>query len=78
VKLIQEYWLVDRHGVRALVISEDASEAHLRQMYYAYSIIYHTRTPMRIVAVDVLGGQHEVPVDSLVSAVLSGLSISRR
>ena len=60
MKLLKEYWLVDAHGVRALVISSDFSEAHLRQMYYAYNVIYDNRGPLRIVAVDVLGGQHEV------------------
>lgn len=63
MKLIQEYWLVDRHGVRALVISEDFSEAHLRQMHYAYSIVYENRAPLRIVAIDVLGGQHEIQLE---------------
>jgi hypothetical protein len=63
VKLIQEYWLVDRHGVRTLVISEDFSEAHLRLMHYAYSIVYENRAPLRIVAIDVLGGQHEIQLE---------------
>jgi hypothetical protein len=66
VKLIQEYWLVDRHGVRALVISADFSDfsvLFLRQMHYAYSIVYENRAPLRIVAIDVLGEQHEVQLE---------------
>jgi len=64
MKLLKEYWLVDSAGVRALVISSDFSEAHLRQMYYAYSVIYDNRGPLKIVAVDVLGGQCEIQLDS--------------
>lgn len=63
MKLIQEYWLIDVTGTRALIISSDFSESHLRQMHYAYSVIYEDRAPLRLVAVDVLGEQHEVQLE---------------
>jgi Tol biopolymer transport system component len=65
VKLLQEYWLVDASDKRVLIISDDFSEEHVRLMYYSYSIIYKNRGPLKIMAVDALGGQREVQLDSL-------------
>lgn len=64
MKLVSRYFLFDKNGDLVLEISSDFSPEHMRQMRDVYGVIYPKRAPLKVVAVDVLGDKHDVPLDS--------------
>lgn len=63
MKLIANYYIVDSKGRRLTELSADFGPAHIRAIFEAYSAVYSTDGPMRIVAVDVLGEEQVFPED---------------
>lgn len=64
MKLFPEYILVDANRGLVLRFGDDTSEQDMRHMRDVYSIIYKHLAPLRIVAVDALGEQHVLEIDS--------------
>jgi len=65
VKLIVSYQMLDRNGNYLFEAAEGWSVAHIRRLRDSYAEIYRERlTPFRFVAIDVLGGKTEIPLDN--------------
>lgn len=64
MKLFPEYILVNANRGIVLRFGDDMSEQHMRHMRDLYSVIYKNLAPLHIVAVDVLGEQHNLEMEN--------------
>lgn len=64
MKLFPEYILVDANGSLVLRFGDNTSEQDMCHMRDVYSIIYKHLAPLHIAAVDALGEEHILEMES--------------